>query len=75
MHDPKAASIMRKLQFTVDAETVENLEFVQRCHRDSSLAQSFRRSVAITHFFDKMFADGFEFILRKDGDTYKVLVP
>jgi len=66
---------LRKVQFTVDQATVDKLEESRRLHSDSSLAQTFRRAVALQHFIDKTTRDGYEVLVRKGDDVYKLFIP
>ena len=73
---------LRTLLFTgIDERTVQNLEVVRGGHPGDSMAQVFRRSVALTHFVDTMMEDGFELLIRRKKrfwyghQTYKVLIP
>ena len=64
-----------KLQLTVDQETVDKLEESSAIHRDASLTQTFRRAASLQNFIDKMQRDGYEVLIRKDGDVYKLFIP
>jgi len=75
MSRPKEKPKLRKLQFTVDAKTVENLEESRRINQDSSLAQAFRRATAFSHLLDIKRAEGYEVLLKKGDEIYKLFIP
>lgn len=66
---------LRKVQFTVDKETVEKLELSKSLNGDPSLAQTFRRAAALTAFIDKMRKDGFDILVTKGDEIYKIFIP
>ena len=66
---------LRTVQFTVDGDTIEKLEYSQYIHGDTSLAQTFRRAAATLNFFDRSHSDGFLILVRKHDDTYIVSFP
>lgn len=66
---------LRKVQFTVDEDTVQKLQNVKSMNHDPSLAQSFRRATALAEFFGKLTKDGYEVLVKKGDDTFKILMP
>lgn len=71
----RATQKLRKVQFTVDEETIDKLELSKELNNDSSLVQSFRRAAAMAAFFDKMRKDGYEVLVKKGDDVYKIFIP
>jgi hypothetical protein len=66
---------MKKIQFTVDEETVNKLTRAKDITKDSSLAQTFRRAVVLFYFVTTKQHDGFEVLLKKNDEIYKVFIP
>lgn len=66
---------LRKVQFTVDKRTVDKLERSRDLNSDSSLAQTFRRSAAMLEFIDRMRHEGFEVLVKKGDEVYKIFIP
>ncbi|MBI1818672.1 MAG: hypothetical protein HYR72_27120 [Deltaproteobacteria bacterium] len=63
---------MRKLQLVVDEGTADKAEEIMDLNNFTTLAQSFRRAAEVTVFVDRKRKEGYEVIVKKGDEIYKL---